>query len=87
LGRISQSHSISESDSRVLAAIERAVYGPHLPVNTTPAVVDGIPGLVHASKVLVNGRSESAQFTPAGRLPRLQRDFVFEMLYGKGRSR
>jgi hypothetical protein len=87
LGRIQQTVSISESDRRVLAAIEHAVYGPHLPAGTTPAVVDGVPGLVHASKLLANGRSENTEFTPADRLPRPQRVLVLEMLSGKGRSR
>ncbi len=83
LGRIRQSASISESEQRVLAAIERSVYGPHLPYGT-PAIVDGVPGLVHSSKVLANGRSENVRFTPADRLPRAQRDLVLRLLCARG---
>jgi hypothetical protein len=87
LVRLRQSATISESDRNVLAAIERAVYGPHLPADSTPAVVDGVPGLVYASKVLANGRSENARFTGADHLPRKLRQLVLEMLFEDGRRR
>jgi hypothetical protein len=87
LVRLRQSATISESDRHILAAIERAVYGPHLPAESTPAVVDGVPGLVHASKVLPNGRSENSRFTRADRLPRELKQLVLERLFGDGRSR
>jgi hypothetical protein len=86
LTRLRRQDTITARQRAVLAAIERAVIGgPELPPNTTAAVVDGVPGLVHHGPMLPNGRSARPRFTPARSLPRSIQQLVLDML-GKGRA-
>jgi hypothetical protein len=75
LKRLKQQGSITDRKRAVLATIERAVRdGPEIPSGTTPAIVNGVPGLVVHSRMLSNGRSADPRFIPVHDLPKpLQR--------------
>lgn len=86
LTKIQLKGDLTESEHNVIAKIHRAVSGDaHLPTGTTPGVVDGVVGLIHKSRVRPDGRSESAEFTPAVKFTKEVRKLVFRELAGGSR--
>ncbi len=87
LKRLKQQEFITDRQLAVLKAIERTARdGPDIPPGTSPAVLDGVPGLVHHSRMLSNGRSDTPHFTPCKGLPKSIRVLVTEKLRQRGRK-